>query len=103
MEKRELLDKFYKTYIEEIQKIANSNSSRALHLIYEKMYGKDVTNEANKLFIELATFLKDAGTVTSIYFTILKETGLFTEEDKKDFEEFKKEQDKAKNELNIIF
>lgn len=103
MEKRELLDKFFKTYIEEMQRIVNNNSSRALHLIYEKINGKDTTNEANELLIELTTFLKDTGTVTSIYFTTLEEAGLLTEKDKKDFEEFKKQQDKAKNELNIIF
>ena len=103
MEKRELLDKFYETYIEEMQRIANNNSSRVLHLMYEKMYGKDVTNEANELLIELATFLKDTGTATSIYFTTLEKAGLLTEKDKKDFEEFKKQQDKAKNELNIVF
>jgi S-methylmethionine-dependent homocysteine/selenocysteine methylase len=100
MEKRELLDEFFKTYLEEMQRIANSNSSRALHLIYEKMNGEDTTNETNKLLIELTTFLKDTSAVVSIYYTTLKETGLFTEKDKKDFEEFKKEQDKAKD---IIF
>lgn len=100
MEKRELLDKFFKTYLEEMQRIANSNSSRALHLIYEKMNGKDTTDEANNLLIELTTFIKDGNTVTSIYYTTLKEAGLFTEKDKKDFEEFKKELDEIKNYFN---